>query len=207
MSYLSLHNTLSSDLVDLVTTLNNTWDQIDSKIKALDTGVNPVGTGIISPETALECASSQTAIPDVGVYNGTAWTGIKAVDTWGAWTNLNLQSGFNAVSGKTPQLRISDTGRIQLKGAIQYGTGVSAWPAGYQLINTLQFDAATHAPSIDYIHTMMATPTHTTTWAYGQLLADNLGVGSTLEIWICYVGTALASGNYVALDDAEWWAG
>lgn len=204
MTYFSLHNTLGTDYVDPATALANNWTQIDSKLAALDTGLNPVGSNIVSPEVSLECVSSQSVPPNVGAYNGTSWQGIDTVDNWGAFVPINLPAGYSGVTGWTPSLRISDKGRVQLKGRIQYGNGSVAWPAGWLVISDSQFASAQYAPGSTYIHNMIATPTGTTTWAYGQLFVSN--ANGFLKAWVQYVGSTLASNNYISLNDAEWWA-
>jgi hypothetical protein len=201
MAYLSLHRTISSDLVTPVTALDNNWDQIDSKFSKLDAKASPVGTGATSPSVGMEFVSSQVNPPPVGVWNGTTYVPINVTETWGSWQNITLAANFNAVSGRTPQLRVSNFGKVQCRGAVQYLTGTTNWPTGYQLVNSGQFNSTTYAPSQVCVRNLTATPG---TWSYGQ---GYVGIGSGfLNIYLISMTAPATSNFYIAIDALRWFA-
>jgi hypothetical protein len=204
MPYLDFHSTTpTTDLVDPVVSLNNNWDIVDSKFAALNCGSNPVGTGIVNPEAGMECTAP--GISDMGVYSGSAWRAVTVSDTWGAWTNITLPANYTSVTGRTAQLRLSATSKkVQARGAIQYQGGTVAWPTGYQLISSAQFAASSYAPSLIGVRSLAATLTGTTTWAMGHAFLTSSG--SFFNLYLAYLGTTVASGNYVSLDNLEWFS-
>lgn len=207
MVYLSLTNTLGSDLVSPVTALDNNWDTIDAKFKSMDSGASPVGTGVTSPEQGIEFVASGLGTPDIGVWDA-AYNKINTVETWGAWQNITLAGSFSTAGVRTPKLRLSSLGRVQCRGAIQYQTGATAWPAGFNLINSGQFAQASYAPSFAAYKHLNAGPitgTTSTSWAYGQAQVDF--TGGFLRIQIIYVGTIAVSGNNIDLGNLNWYVG
>lgn len=204
MTYLNLHNTSPTELVSPITALDDNWDKIDSKIAGMNSHGSPVGTGVVGAEEGIEFTSSETIPPDIAVYTASAaFKKIQnpASETWGAWQNITLASGFSAVSGRTPQLKVSNYGQVRCRGAIQYGTGTTAWPTGYQTVNTGQFGSSVCTRTICV--NLTATPTGSTTWAFGQFYISI--ASGIVTMWIVYSGTALASGNRVSLDSLSWY--
>lgn len=204
MAFLNLHDTAGGDLVDPVVSLNNNWDTIDTQIASLNCGANPVGTGIVGPEAGIECVAPANNSGDLGVYSGSSWRGSTIGETWGAWTNITLPANYTSVSGRTAQLRLSDAKRVQCRGAIQYQGGTVAWLTGYQLISSAQFSATNYAPSLVGVRSLAATLTGTTTWAMGHAFLTSSG--GFLNLYLAYLGTTVASGNYVSLDNLEWFS-
>lgn len=203
MPYLNLHSTSGTDLVSPVTALGNNWDEIDTKFAAINAKTNAPGTGVVGPLQTMEFVSSETSPPNVAVYDGTTYQTIVDTETWGAWTTITLAANFNPVSGRTPQLRVSNYGHVQCRGAVQYQTGTTAWPAGWNLISSTQFAAATYAPSQVGVKNLTATPTNTTTWSQGQAyIAQG---GGFLNLYLFYNGSTLASGNLICLDNLSWY--
>lgn len=208
MVYLNLSHTPNSDLVDPVAALNNKWDLIDSKFAAMDSGASPVGTGVTNPEQSMEFVGSGLATPDIKVYDGAAYNGISTVETFGSWTNITLATNFNAVASRTPALRVSNLGRVQTRGAVQYQTGTTAWPTGYNTVNSNQFVSSTWAPSVECIRNTCAGPitgTTATSWAYGQVQVTI--VTGFLVINMFYQGAIAGSGNYLDLSGLGWFVG
>lgn len=203
MPYLNLHRTASGDLVTPVDALDNNWDQIDSKFYAIDSKSNPVGTGVTTPNTGMEFVSSKTATPEIAVWNGVTYAPISVAETWGSWVNFTLGVNFNPVGARIPQIRVSNLGKIQCRGAVQYLTGSTAWPAGYQLINSGQLADSAYAPGLAFSRNLTATPTGSTTWSYGQGFVTR--AGGFLNLYLMYVGTALGSGNIMSIDGLGWY--
>lgn len=204
MAYLNLHRTLGTDLVDPVAALDNNWDQIDAKFRALDSRTSPVGTGAVSPAQSIEFVSSQTATPEIAAYDGAAYNPIDPLETWGAWQTWTLSGSFTATA-RPPRLRVSNKGRVQCRGAVQYQTGTTTWPAGYSTINTGQFAAGSFAPITSKLRNLAPGPitgTTSTSWAYGQAYVQN--TGSFLQVSIMYVGAIAAAGNYIDLAGLNW---
>lgn len=198
MAYLNLHRTVGTDLVTPVGALDNNWDQIDDKFFKLDSKAAAVGTGVVSPSTGMEVVSSQVVPPPVGVWNGASYTGINVTETWAAWQNITLAVNFNPVSGRTPQLRLSNFGRVQCRGAVQYLTGSTNWPSGYQLVNSGQFASASYTPTQVCVRNLTATPG---TWSYGQAFVTN-GTGF-LNIFL--ISLTSTTNFYIALDGLRWY--
>lgn len=210
MVYLNLHDTVPGvDLVDPVVAINNNWDQIDSKFKLLDSGASAVGTGAVNPETGMEFSASGLGTPDVGVWDGAAYTKITTSETWGAWQSITLPANFNTViSGKTPQLRLGSQGRKQLRGAVQYQAGATAWPAGFSVISSAQFVDVTYAPSTPVYRNLPPGPitgTTGTSWGFGQARVQSSG--GFLNIALSYIGSIAVSGNYLDLAGVNWYGG
>lgn len=203
MGYLNLARTVSSDLVTPVGALDNNWDQIDDKFSKLDSKASPVGTGVVSPDTGMEFVSSGTSTPDIGVYTGSAYKTISTLENWGAWTNITLAANYSGITGRVPQLRVSDLGHVQCRGAIQYLTGTSAWLTGYRLINSGQFANATYSPSQPVARNLTATATASTTWSYGQAFVTT--AGGFLNIYLIYMGSVLASNNIISIEGLSWY--
>lgn len=207
MVFLNLHRTSgSTDLVDPVIALDNNWDQIDSKFHSMDSGSSPVGTGAVNPETGMAfSASNLSPNPTIGVWDGVAYDSISTSETWVAWQNITLATNFSAVTGRVPQLRLSNKGRVQCRGAIQYLTGTTVWPTGYNLVNSGQFANASYSPVEIHYKNISAGPitgTASTSWAYG--LAHIYSDTSFLLIDIMYLGTVAAGGNYLDLAGINW---
>jgi hypothetical protein len=207
MPYLSLTNTNGTDFVSPVTSLNNNWDTIDSKFKALDSVASPVGTGVTSPEQGIEFVGSGLNPPDIGVWD-TTYNKIAPVETWGSWQTINLAANFSGLTSRIPALRVSSLGRVQCRGAVQYQTGTTAWPTGFNVINSGQFAQATYCPAFaayKHLNPGPITGTSSTSWAYGQAQVD--ANASFLRIQLIYVGAIAASGNNLDLGNLNWYVG
>jgi hypothetical protein len=202
MAFLNLQRTAGTDLVTPVGALDNNWDQIDTNFALIDAKAGAVGTGV-TPETGMEFVASQQTPPSIGVWDGAAYDFIITSETWGAWTNINLAANFNPVTGRTPQIRVSNMGHVQCRGAVQYLTGTTAWPAGYQTVNSGQFASATYLSSASVVRNLMASITGTTTWAYGQAFINV--TSGFISIFLIYMGTTLASNNLISLDNLSWY--
>lgn len=204
MPYLNLHRTNgATDLVDPIVALDNNWDQIDSKFKLMDSGSSPVGTGVVNPETGMQFSASGLATPDIGAFNGATYDKINVVETWGAWQTLTLSGSFTATS-RLPRLRVSNLGHVQCRGAVQFQTGTTAWPAGYNIINTNQFAGAQFAPINANFKNTTAGPitgTTSTSWAYGSV---HISTNGFLLIEMEYIGAIAASGNYLDFAGLNW---
>lgn len=186
MTYLNLHDTLGTDVVNEVTALGNNWDQIDSKVLALSAGT-PAGTGIVAPSVGLEAVDTTTKT--LAVWDGATWRQ-QVAETWGAWQNINLLAPF--VTGPfQPQLRISNAGQVEFGGDVQNGAQL-AWPAGFSVINQNQFAAATYAPTQTCVKCLGCSPQAAAgaTRNIGAVFVSN--AGGFLKIWAQLSGGAFA---------------
>lgn len=207
MPYLDLHDTLGGDSVDPAVALANNWDQVDSKFKLMDSGASPVGTGVVNPEAGMEFVGSGLATPDISTWD-TSYKAISTAEIWGSYTAITLATNFSAGT-RTPRIRVSNQGRVQLRGSVVYKTGVEAWPAALTTINSVtQLAAATYAPAFNVIKMLSAGPitgTTSTSWAYAQCVVNT--TGGFLQIALKYMGAIAASGNYVDLGGLNWFVG
>lgn len=207
MVYLNLHNTAGSDFVSPVTALDGNWDIIDSKFHAIDSRTAAVGTGVVSPETGMEFVASGLATPDIGVWDSAAYDKINTIEVWGAWQNITLATNYTAAGGRTPRLRVSNLGRVECRGAVQYLGGTAAWTTLYNTINSGQFANTTFGPDARVILDVSAGPitgTTSTSWAYGQARITS-DADTTVHIELIYVGAVAASGNFLDLSNLSWY--
>lgn len=206
MTYLNLTSTPNTELTDPQTALNANWDEIDEKFGLLNSHSSPVGSSVSDAEVGIEFVSSETDPPEIAVFTeDSAFKKIQteADETWGAWTNINLASGFSAVTSRTPQLKISNFGRVVVRGAVQYNSG-AAWPSDYQKINSGQFDTTVATRTV--CRDIAATPSGGTGWAFAQfyISLDSGNPTHPVIMWIVYSGTSLGANNRVSLDGL-WW--
>jgi hypothetical protein len=206
MPFFNLTKPAVGDLVAPVEVLNDNWDDIDTKLALINSGSNPVGTGIVSPVGTMEAVSSETTPPDIAVCKPSDSTFKSIVppsdEIWGAWITINLAAGFNAVTGRTPQLKISNYDQVRFRGAIQYGTGTTAWPAGYSTVNSGQF-LINDLTGRTICRNLSASRSGGNPWSMAQMITSDDGTYVLLKI--AFTGATLASSNRVVLDGVSWY--
>lgn len=199
MVYIDPTDTVASSAVNEVTALNNNWDMISDKISLLNVNT-AVGVGVTNPVQGLESWDQTHAF---GVYTGTAWRTGGARESWGAWTNMNISAPYVPRTTFTPQLRLSDIGRIQMRGGIVNTAAGSPWPGGMVVIHDGQFPSSTHGPVITSIQRTGGSVATAPNWSYGQLFISNSAT-NFLKIFAQFVGS-VGGGNFLVLDDVEFW--
>lgn len=231
MSYLGLHitdGTITGENVDPVAALANNYDLIDTKITArmafnagstvnlanAEPGQEIVisdNTGAVSPfENPMWVADS------VGVWHKT-----DLKETWGAWTTIPLTATFVAFSaGRTPQYRISNWGRIELRGTMKPAAGNFTNNVWVKFFDGVVNSASTLAPPGNRPKTSVSTgtscfwfktlaanqPQLVPTGAFtNAVLCANDIPGSALNLYVLFVDTSTApAGQFISINSVLW---
>lgn len=186
--------------VNVVTHLNNNWDEIDTKLFA-HTLMNIT---LVNPDQGQDFV---TGLQKFRIWTGAAYREPDDIDSaWSAWTALPLSGNVAPRVGFTPRWRSNSLLRlVELAGGIQKDGAGSAWPAALVVATTGTSGIAnTFLPigGVVYQQSAAALPTSSTNSAAGWHTIDVSG--AWVRIQTRYSGGP-GGGNFVMLDGIKWW--
>lgn len=190
-----------TSLVDEQNQINVNWDTIDTSFSSL------VVPGATTPSVAGTPTYGTEWVSDNGtyfVYTEDGWV-TPTFEIWGAWQTLPItQSPYVSRTADPTQIRISNLGNVEMKGAIQADTNPAiGFPdTGYQLVHQGLFGSP-YLPGVTEVFPA-AMQDVGSGFVNGQIYLTVLGPPYTLAIFVLPQGTRDTTTNFIVLDQVRY---